>query len=125
MDETDNNAPPVRPGDVLCRLDDIGEAQSRPYMMAEGEGAPFEFFIVRRGDAVHGYVNNCPHHDRALQWEGESFLTPEGDQILCQAHGAIFDIETGRCLDGPARPNGCLTRVAIEIAGGDIRLAPR
>lgn len=119
MSETDNNAKLVKPGESLCRLEDIGEAQSRVYMLDDGKER--EFFIVRRGDAVHGYFNHCPHEDRWLQWEGESFLTPEGDSILCQAHGATFDIESGAGLTGPGLFT-CLIKVPLDIVEGEVRL---
>jgi len=120
-----NNAPIVRPGGRLCRLDDIVDSSSRPFLLTFDDGEAVEIFLVRRGAEVYSYVNSCPHHNRPLQWEGESFLTGDGGRILCQAHGATFDIAGGECLSGPARPNGCLTRVPIEIADGEIRLAPR
>jgi nitrite reductase/ring-hydroxylating ferredoxin subunit len=123
--DNDNNTPTVRPGDTLCRLDEMADASSRPFVLKFDNGEEVEIFLVRRGDGVHSYVNLCPHHDRSLQWEGESFLTPDGGYILCQAHGATFDIDSGQCLAGPARPNGCLTKVPIEIADGEVRLSPR
>ncbi len=120
-----NNAPIVRPGDRLCRLDEMADATSRPFLLRFDDGETAEIFIVRQGANIYSYVNSCPHHDRPLQWEGESFLTADGGRILCQAHGATFDIAGGECLSGPARPNGCLMRVPIEIADGEIRLASR
>jgi nitrite reductase/ring-hydroxylating ferredoxin subunit len=120
-----NNASVVAPGGRLCRLDELADAASRPFWLTVDGGDAVEIFVVRQGDQVYSYVNSCPHHDRPLQWEGESFLTPDGGRILCQAHGATFDIVGGECLSGPARPNGCLTRVPLEVADGEIRLAPR
>lgn len=125
MADTDNNPTPVKPGYILCRLEEMTEAESRVFLLQFDDGEEVEFFIVRRGGAVHAYLNNCPHEDRWLQWEGDSFLTPEGGTILCQAHGATFDIESGQPLTGPALYSGCLTRVPIEIAAGEVRLAPR
>lgn len=124
MSQTDNNAPAVRPGDMLCRIDEMVEEQSRAFTLSFDDGEEIEFFIVRLGDAVHAYLNNCPHEDRWLQWEGESFLTPDGGKILCQAHGATFDIESGKGLSGPALYS-CLTKVPLDIVEGEIRLAPR
>lgn len=125
MSQTDNNAPAVRPGDKLCRIDEMADPSSRPYLLQFEDGDEVEIFLVRRGAEVFGYVNFCPHQDLHLQWEGESFLTPDGTRILCQAHGATFDIESGQSIGGPARPFGCLTKVPLDIVEGEIRLAPR
>jgi len=125
MADSENNSPIVHPGGMLCRLDELADPGSRPFMLQFEDGEEVEIFLVRRGDGVYGYVNFCPHQDLALQWEGGSFLTPDGGRILCQAHGATFDIESGQCASGPARPLGCLTKVPIEILDGEIRLAPR
>jgi len=61
------------------------------------------FFAVKRDDQVYLYRNSCPHLGTPLEWEEDKFLDADGSLILCSTHGALFDIETGRCLAGPCK----------------------
>lgn len=61
----------------------------------------FHGFVVRRGDAVHGYVDRCPHAGVPLAQRLDDYLSPSGDLIACSWHGALFRIEDGLCVGGP------------------------
>lgn len=100
----------------LCRLEDIPDPGSRLFDFGEG-GWPAEGFVVRRGNSVYAYVNVCPHAGHALNWRPDAFLTPDRSLILCSAHGALFDIETGMCVAGPC-PGSSLRRLAVRVADG-------
>lgn len=69
-------------------------------MFREGERL-FAGFVVRRAEAVFGYVDSCPHAGSPLANPVGRFLTREGDLILCAAHGALFRIEDGVATSGP------------------------
>jgi len=71
----------------------------------EGERL-FAGFVVRRGEAVFGYVDVCPHAGSPLANPVGRFLTREGDLILCAAHGALFRIEDGVATSGPCAGQG-------------------
>ena len=58
-------------------------------------------FAVRQGEAVHVYVNACPHLGLSLDWMPGRFLTEDGTRIVCATHGAEFRVEDGHCLRGP------------------------
>ncbi len=85
---------------ILCALTDIPDGGSKgvlPNARGRDQG-----FLVRKGDKVYGYVNNCPHYDRApLGWKKDEFLNGAKDRIMCSAHGALFRIEDGACTIGP------------------------
>jgi nitrite reductase/ring-hydroxylating ferredoxin subunit len=61
----------------------------------------FHGFVVRRGNAVHGYVDRCPHALVSLARKLDDYLTPDGSLIACSWHGALFTIERGLCVGGP------------------------
>jgi nitrite reductase/ring-hydroxylating ferredoxin subunit len=105
---------------VLCRLDDIPDGAARGFGPAPGGFTGL--FAVRRGDAVHLYVNACPHVGVSLDWAPDRFLTADGAQIVCSTHGALFDIETGRCTDGPCVGDS-LEKIVATIENGEV-LAP-
>ena len=77
---------------------DIEEGASKGF---DVEGA--YFFAVKRDDKVYLYRNSCPHLGTPLEWEEDKFLDSDGSLIICSTHGALFEIETGRCLAGPCK----------------------
>ena len=60
-------------------------------------------FAVRKKGEIHLYWNRCPHLGTPLEWEEDRFLDPDGALIICSTHGALFEIEGGRCLAGPCK----------------------
>lgn len=102
----------------LCRLDDLVESKSRGFdPLGEGRDT---MFLVRKGDAVYAWRNHCPHYDRArMAWKKDEFLDPSGQQIMCFAHGALFEIDSGICTLGPCLGQS-LTPVDVEIRDGTV-----
>jgi len=103
---------------TLCKVCDIpdGGATVRE---VENADDPHSLILLRRSGQVFAYRNECPHAGRRLDWAPGRFLIENG-QLICAAHGACFLVETGRCIDGPARGDA-LTPVAIEIVDGEVR----
>ena len=106
---------------VVCRLTELDARGARAFTIGAGDW-PLRGFVVRVGDAVHGYVNRCPHAGHPLNLLPDRFLTPDGALIQCSSHGALFEKSTGRCVAGPC-PGRSLTRVALEIRYGYVLLA--
>lgn len=104
----------------LCRLDDLFEGRSRGFdPLGEGRDT---MFLVRKGDVVHAWRNHCPHYDRArMAWKKDEFLDPSREKIMCFAHGAMFEIDTGECTIGPCLGQS-LTPVDIEVVDGMVRI---
>ena len=75
--------------------------------------------MVRWGRQVFGYVNQCPHDGVNLDWERNQFLDPNGIRLMCGKHGALFELGTGNCVDGPCKGRG-LTPVALAVLDNDI-----
>jgi nitrite reductase/ring-hydroxylating ferredoxin subunit len=119
------NPPVVRPGEVMCRLDELADPSSKLFVLQFDDGEEVEIFVVRRGDSAHVYLNECPHQAFALGDSGDNFLNLDGSRILCGVHGATFKIDTGEALSGPALPDGCLMKVPVTIVDGEVRLASR
>jgi nitrite reductase/ring-hydroxylating ferredoxin subunit len=100
---------------ALCRLDEIADGTARGFGPAPGGFTGL--FAVRRGDRVMIYVNACPHVGVPLDWAPDRFLTADGRAIVCSTHGALFDIDSGRCFDGPCQGDS-LESVACRIEDG-------
>lgn len=78
----------------------IADGGARNYVLAIGQDR-FHGFVVRRGEAVFGYVDRCPHAGLPLAQTLDHYLTPDGGLIACSWHGAIFTVEEGACVGGP------------------------
>ena len=105
-------------GVTLGPLDLIPDGRARSFVL-EMRAGRFHGFVVRRGVAVHGYVDRCPHAGLPLARALDDYLTPAGDLIACGWHSALFDIETGACLGGPCT-GGALTPWPVEVSDGII-----
>ena len=104
---------------LLCRLDEIVDGASKELAVP---GARSTLCLVREGATVHTYVNACPHTGAPLNWDGDRFLTRDGNMIQCAIHGALFRITDGRCMWGPCLHQR-LTAVPTIIRDGVILLA--
>jgi naringenin degradation protein FdeD len=78
-------------------------------------------FLVRSNGAIHAYRNWCPHQGSTMPWRKNAYLNADASRIVCSAHGAEFDIKTGRCTAGAALGSS-LEPVRIRIGdNGRIR----
>lgn len=84
----------------LGPLDLISDGGARNYVLQIGD-ARFHGFVVRRGEAVFGYVDRCPHAGLPLAQQLDQYLTPDATLIACSWHGAVFTLEEGLCVGGP------------------------
>ncbi|MBP0495229.1 Rieske (2Fe-2S) protein [Pararoseomonas indoligenes] len=84
---------------ALCRLEEIPAGGARGFPPAQGGFTGL--VAVRRGGAVHVYVNACPHLGIPLESLPDRFLDRAGRHLVCTAHGARFRVEDGFCVSGP------------------------
>jgi nitrite reductase/ring-hydroxylating ferredoxin subunit len=105
---------------VICAVHELTDTGARGFTMGEGEW-PLRGFVVRRGDGVYAYVNHCPHAGFPLNWQPHAFLAPGAALILCSMHGALFEIESGRCVSGPCDGLG-LRALPVRVSRGYVML---
>jgi nitrite reductase/ring-hydroxylating ferredoxin subunit len=105
-------------GVTLGALDLIADGAARNFVL-EMKAGRFHGFVVRQGDAVHGYVDRCPHMGLPLAQILDRYLTEDGTMIQCGWHGALFRIADGECLGGPC-PGARLTRWPVTVRDGMI-----
>lgn len=97
----------------LCRFEEIADGASRGFKPAGLPGIPM--FVVRRGFQVQGWLDSCPHVEGApLAWRKDAYLSADGSSIVCYGHGAVFDIESGVCTNGPC-VGRALTPVEVHL----------
>jgi nitrite reductase/ring-hydroxylating ferredoxin subunit len=97
----------------LCHFDDLPDGHARGFdPHADGHDA---LFVVRRGPTLHAWRNACPHQGTPLAWRRHAYLNAARERIVCAAHGAQFEIDTGRCTLGPCLGQA-LTPVPLTLA---------
>ncbi|WP_063672961.1 Rieske (2Fe-2S) protein [Dyella thiooxydans] len=104
---------------AICRTEDIpdGEAIAVDTVLPDGEE---NLIVLRFGEAVHAYLNICPHAGRRLDWAPGKFLLSKG-ALVCAAHGASFMAVSGACIGGPCRGQS-LRRVSVRVVDGEVCL---
>jgi nitrite reductase/ring-hydroxylating ferredoxin subunit len=105
----------------ICALDEIPDKKARGFTLNSGD-KKIDFFIVRKGGEVFGYINSCPHTGINLDWQPDQFLDLTGYKIQCSTHGALFRIRDGYCTYGPCLGRS-LTPVQLIQDNGRIKLA--
>jgi nitrite reductase/ring-hydroxylating ferredoxin subunit len=108
---------------VICSMSEIPSQKARGFhlMLVEEDGTkrPWPIVVVRWGRQVFGYVNKCPHDGVNLDWERNQFLDPNGIRLMCGKHGALFELGTGQCIEGPCKGRA-LQPVELSIIDNDI-----
>jgi nitrite reductase/ring-hydroxylating ferredoxin subunit len=102
---------------VLCSLDTLEDPGSREFRVGRRE----RMFVIRKDNEVFGYMNLCPHQGTVLDWKPNTFLTTELDYVMCATHGALFEIEDGKCVYGPCLGRS-LAPIRIRVEGGNVLL---
>lgn len=117
-------------GDKLSRkevpvatLDELQKHPSKKFVF-EKDGGRWEGFVVRYGGDFFAYVNECQHIHIPMDIIDNSFFTRNGEYLLCQTHGAMYDPETGECVGGPC-VGQYLMKVTLQVKDGKIYLADK
>lgn len=113
-----SNPQALNPALAKIRLADMDEA--RPVIVPLLIAATQEDVVVlKRGDHFAAFINRCPHARWPLDtFDGRFLLTDQGD-LICAAHGALFNARNGACLGGPGTGKG-LEPVPIKQVGDEI-----
>jgi nitrite reductase/ring-hydroxylating ferredoxin subunit len=98
----------------LCALAELPDGDSRGLLR---RGNDDQVFAVRRGQQVYVYRNDCPHDHRPMELRQDKFLSADRQHIVCYAHGAHFEIESGLCFAGPCDGER-LARVPSRVDDG-------
>jgi len=104
----------------LCRSDSLRDGH---YIELETQGASGPMFLIgtRFQGAARVWINCCPHQGRPLNWAPDQFLVDPAGQLVCAAHGAVFEPEHGQCVSGPCL-KASLTPAAVTEEDGSIYL---
>lgn len=117
------NAP--APRTALCTLAELEPDSVREFRFEPSEPgeSAFSLIVFRHGAAVHGYVNQCPHHWLPMNRRDGQFLRWSSSQIMCAHHSAVFDLsQGGHCTMGPCLGTN-LVQVPLQVDHGRVAIA--
>ncbi len=102
----------------VCKLSALSGTGSLGFYITE-VAPERNIFIVFEDDQVYAYENRCPHTQAPLEWSPHKFLNSSKDHIQCANHGALFEIDSGRCVYGPCLEQS-LAKISVEISQGSV-----
>ncbi|MCW9025310.1 MAG: Rieske (2Fe-2S) protein [Gammaproteobacteria bacterium] len=102
----------------VANMSDIPEQGSKGFIIEDGDNH-LEGFLVRQGQHVYAYINECPHTGVNLNWSPDTFLSTDQAFIQCAMHGALFRLTDGFCVRGPCI-NQSLQTLEVNIEHEDI-----
>lgn len=100
----------------LCTLDEIPEGSSRGF-----EQGDLKLLVVKQQGKIVAYRNACPHLGIPLEWVEHQFLDSSGTMIHCANHGAMFVIDSGKCVAGPCAGRK-LEAIPFRIDGNQLSI---
>lgn len=107
---------------TVCKFETIEDGGAIEVRIDRVGQPSLNLAVCRHGEQVYAWHNVCPHQGRALNFAPNRFLfTPDG-QLMCAAHGAVFEADTGLCVGGPCR-GASLRGVAVAVQNGDVVLS--
>lgn len=112
--------PPTSPGmkTTVIELLEITDGEAAAAVL-QTEAGPRGLIVIRRGEQVHVYLNSCPHVGVRLDLSPGQFMSIDGKFLQCTTHGALFEPDTGSCVEGPCQ-GASLVRLAAEVTDGKV-----
>ena len=88
---------------VICAAADLAEGGRGVRFTLACEGGEEKGFAIRHAGVARGYLNRCPHAWTELDWNPGEFFDAERLYLICATHGALYEPDSGLCIDGPCR----------------------
>ena len=80
--------------------------------------------LVETPSGPRAFENLCPHVPIPLDRTHDGIVSADGRHLVCQNHGALFELPSGRCVSGPCEGDS-LRAIPIERSGGGWAVARR
>ena len=84
----------------LLPSSELAEGQFREAQI-QHNNRPIWLIVTRQSGTIRAWFNVCPHQGRSLNYAPDKFMTDPNGQLMCAAHGAVFEPENGVCTKGP------------------------
>ncbi|MCS4533488.1 Rieske (2Fe-2S) protein [Neisseria montereyensis] len=96
----------------LCSQEELDEAGviKVPHPTQSG----ITIMLIKKDDHCFAYRNICPHYSIQLDNAKGRFFTYQNRYIMCAHHSAMFEIETGLCVDGPCKNHSLVPENVVQ-----------
>ncbi len=105
-------------GRVVAGVDEVPAGAVRKFSLVCGKFRIACFVVNHRG-RFHAYVNSCRHMVTPLDFVRYRFWSDDGNHLMCATHGALYEPDTGLCVEGPCRGLS-LHALPVVVDGGAI-----
>ncbi|MFQ5850992.1 MAG: Rieske (2Fe-2S) protein [Candidatus Binatia bacterium] len=105
-------------GRVIARAEEMGLGSVKKFTLI-CQNYRIDCFLINYEGKYRAYVNRCRHMATPLDFIRYQFLSEDGKNLVCLTHGAIYEPETGLCLDGPCKGLS-LYRLPLLVDQGDV-----
>ncbi len=102
--------------EALCHIYDLKEKQAVEFSLRG-----LDYLVIKNLDDISIFINECPHAGHNLNMMTDDIVSTDGKQMMCSAHGAVFQTSDGRCTQGPCT-GAYLEKVNITIKDDKIWL---
>lgn len=89
-------------GRVVARVSEMQPGSVRKFWLI-CQKYRVDAFLVNHQGKFHAYVNRCRHMTTPLDFVRNQFFTEDGRHLECLTHGAIYEPESGVCIEGPCK----------------------
>ncbi|MGB0585508.1 MAG: Rieske (2Fe-2S) protein [Limisphaerales bacterium] len=100
----------------IAAVDEVEEGKTLKFSFKRKE-RPMEGFVGRFNGTLFAYENTCRHIPISLDYGDNRFFTNQGDALMCQTHGAVYEPDTGLCTRGPCAGASLFPLEVVEEDG--------
>ena len=86
---------------MICNSDDLKSGGTGVKFNVSVGSQPVPAFVVRFEGSVYAYLNRCAHMMLELDWDDAEYFDTSGEYLICSNHGALYEPNTGVCVNGP------------------------
>ena len=90
----------------IAAVDEVEEGKTLKFSFKRME-RPMEGFVGRFNGTLFAYENTCRHIPISLDYGDNRFFTNQGDALMCQTHGAVYEPTRGSARAGHVREQVC------------------
>jgi nitrite reductase/ring-hydroxylating ferredoxin subunit len=87
---------------VIARVDELEQGSVKKFWLICQQYRLDGFLINYRG-RFYAYLNRCRHMTTPLDFVRYQFFTEDGRYLVCMTHGALYEPDSGLCVEGPCK----------------------
>lgn len=89
-------------GKVVAGVDELPAGTVKKFWLICGKYR-IDCFVINHDGQFHAYINSCRHLVTPLDFVRYQFFAEDGRHLICATHGALYEPDTGLCVDGPCK----------------------